>query len=235
MATLLAEADVVEVGVPFSDPMADGLTIQRSSRAALEAGVTLPWILETLAATPNVVSPQHGIDKSDTPILLMSYLNPIMAHGFDRLTAEGVAAGVDGLIVPDLPLEECDELRSALDAADLALVQLVTPSTPAGRLGRVCEASRGFVYAVTMRGTTGSRVDSGAVAEYLGRVREASPLPVLAGFGVRTARDVAELGRFADGVIVGSAIVEAQEAGFEPASFVRRLRGTDSAAGEVVS
>ncbi len=220
-----AEADLLELGVPFSDPMADGLTIQRSSRAALEQGVTLPWLLGTLARAAHPGTSHHELEPMDTPVLLMSYLNPLMAHGFDHLAAEAAAGGVAGCIVPDLPLEESGELRAVLDAAGVALVQLVTPATPTERLRRVCEASRGFVYAVTMKGTTGARVDVGSTAEYLDRVREASPLPVLAGFGVRTAQDVVTLAPFADGVIVGSAIVEAQEVGQDPAALVRELRG----------
>lgn len=222
-----AEADLVELGVPFSDPMADGLTIQRSSRVALEAGTTLPWILETVALWQEERLLKSLSDKEDTPILLMSYLNPIMAHGFERLASDARQAGVAGLIVPDLPVEESAELLSALDTEGIALVQLVTPAMPPNRLERVCEASRGFVYAVTMRGTTGATVNAGDVAEYLERVRGASSLPVLAGFGVRSADDVEKLGRIADGVIVGSALVEAIEGGQDPASFVRGLRGEE--------
>ncbi len=224
-----SEADLVELGVPFSDPMADGLTIQRSSRVALEAGTTLPWILEIVALARKKQLLKRHSDKEDTPILLMSYLNPIMAHGYERLASDARVAGVAGLIVPDLPLEESAELLSALDTEGIALVQLVTPTTPPDRLERVCEASRGFVYAVTMRGTTGAAVNAGDVAEYLERVRRASSLPVLAGFGVRSAEDVEKLGRIADGVIVGSALVEAIEGGQDPASFVRGLRGEEVA------
>ncbi len=219
LASTAAEADLVEVGVPFSDPMADGLTIQRSSRIALAHGTTLPWILDTVA--------ERAGDARDAPILLMSYLNPIMAHGFERFAADASRARVAGLIVPDLPLEESDPLRDALDPAGIALVQLVTPATPTDRLERVCAASRGFVYAVTMKGTTGASVDAAAVGDYLAGVREVSPVPVLAGFGIRTPSDVARLGRFADGVIVGSALVEAIEAGRDPGEFVRSLRGEE--------
>ena len=221
LESAVSEADLVEVGVPFSDPMADGLTIQRSSRTALEDGTTLPWILQTVADLPPM--------KSAAPVLLMSYLNPIMAHGFDRFAADAAQSNVTGLIVPDLPLEECVELRSVLDRAGIALVQLVTPATPPDRLERVCQASRGFVYAVTMKGTTGASVDADTVGDYLERVRKASPLPVLAGFGVRSASDVTTLGGFADGVIVGSALVEAIDRGEDPAAFVRGLRGEETA------
>jgi len=159
----------------------------------------------------------------------MSYLNPIMAHGFDRFAADAAEADVAGLIVPDLPLEESNDLRSVLDSRGIALVQLVTPATPADRLERVCGASRGFVYAVTIKGTTGASVDASSVGDYLERVRRVASLPVLAGFGVRSASDVAGLGGFADGVIVGSALVEAIERGQDPAEFVRDLRGEEAA------
>jgi tryptophan synthase alpha chain len=221
LESAVSEADLAEVGVPFSDPMADGLTIQRSSRTALEDGTTLPWILETVADLAPL--------ESAAPVLLMSYLNPIMAHGFDRFAADASRARVAGLIVPDLPLEESGDLRSVLDPAGIALVQLVTPATPADRLERVCQASRGFVYAVTMKGTTGASVDADSVGDYLERVRRASSLPVLAGFGVRTASDVAALGGLADGVIVGSSLVEAIDRGQDPATFVRGLRGEETA------
>ena len=224
LASAVCEADLVEVGVPFSDPMADGLTIQRSSRTALQDGTTLPWILETIGRVAGA-----GPGEGKAPVLLMSYLNPIMAHGFERFAADSAKNGVTGLIVPDLPLEEAGELRTVLDARGMALVQLVTPATPPARLERVCTASRGFVYAVTMKGTTGASVDVGSAGPYLRRVRSVSRLPVLAGFGVRSAADVARLGRLADGVIVGSALVEAIEQGKDPAAFVRGLRAGEEA------
>jgi tryptophan synthase alpha chain len=209
-----AEADIVEVGVPFSDPMADGVTIQRASRAALAAGVTLDWILEQVA----------GCCRS-APIILMSYLNPLLAFGVDRLGGAASDAGVAGFVIPDLPFEEGDDMRAACDGSGLALVQIVTPLTPDGRLARLCDASRGFVYAVTTAGTTGGRAEiSQPLRRYLERVRRASPLPVLAGFGVRDARQVRDLAGTADGVVVGSALVEALERGADPAAFLRDLR-----------
>lgn len=208
------EADVVEIGVPFSDPMADGVTIQRASRAALEAGVTLRWILDTLGARPR-----------GAPLVLMSYLNPFLAFGLPRLAEEAAAAGVAGCVVPDLPYEECGPLRDALDAAGLALVQLVTPQTPPERLGLLCAASRGFVYAVTAAGTTGGATAfSEGVLRYLDRARAAAHLPVLAGFGVRGAEQLRALAGHADGAVVGSALVEVLERRGDPAAFLRGLR-----------
>lgn len=210
-------ADVVEIGVPFTDPMADGLTIQRSSRAALEKGVSLTWILETLAAlTP----------KPKAPLLLMSYLNPLLAFGMERLAQRAAETGVAGFIVPDLPYEESAELRAALDAHGLALVQMVTPVTPAERLAKLCAAAQGFVYAVTMTGTTGKHVAVPQdVLEYMDRVRQVSPVPVCAGFGIRSSEQVRLISEHVDGVVVGSALVEVIERGDDPVKFLQQLRG----------
>lgn len=216
LATIAAVGDVVEVGVPFSDPMADGMTIQRSSRGALEQGVSLTWIFDRL---------EEARDRIDAPVILMSYLNPLLAYGYERVASRSIEAGVAGFIVPDLPWEESREFGAPLDEAGLALVQLVTPATPEARLARLCDASRGFVYAVTMRGITGGGAALPAdTSAYLDRVRDASDLPVCAGFGIRTAEQVAEVGRHADGVIVGSALVEVLERGDDPAAFLESLR-----------
>lgn len=210
--------DVVEIGVPFSDPMADGLTIQRSSHAAIANGVSLRWILEQLES---LGTPPRA------PLVLMSYLNPLLQYGFDNLARRAIGAGICGFIVPDLPLEESAELRELLEAQGLALVQLVTPATPEARLRKLANASRGFLYAVTVTGTTGggSGLPSN-LADYLDRVTAASPLPVCAGFGIRSAHDVAAVGRHAAGAIVGSALVEVLERGDDPAAFLRELGGT---------
>jgi len=216
LAAIGEVADVIEVGVPFSDPMADGMTIQRSSQVALRQGVSLRWILEALAAMPS---------RPRAPLLLMSYLNPLLAYGLDRLPADARAAGVAGFIVPDLPFEESDELRAALEAEGLALVQMVTPVTPAQRLAVLCEAARGFVYAVTMTGTTGKSVTvPDDVLDYLDRVRAVSPVPVCAGFGIRSAGHVRRMTGHVDGVVVGSALVEVLERGDNPAAFLKELR-----------
>ena len=216
LADVAQAADVVEIGVPFSDPMADGLTIQRSSRVALEQGVTLAWILEALAA----LAP-----RPRAPLVLMSYLNPLLAHGLHRLPADARAAGVSGFIVPDLPWEESAELRAVLTREGLALVQLVTPLTPAPRLAMLARQSQGFVYAVTATGTTGREVAiPDEVLEYLDRVRAVSELPVCAGFGIRHAAQVERLAGHADGVIVGSALVDVIGQGGDPAAFLEGLR-----------
>src|SRR6266513_2227380 len=203
--SLAAAADAVEVGVPFTDPMADGVTIQRASLAALAQGVTLRWILAELAA----------IGALRAPLLLMSYLNPLLAFGVGRLAEAASRAGVSGFIVPDLPL----------DARQIALVQMVTPVTEPQRLAQLCAGSQGFVYAVTMTGTTGKNVAvPDEVLGYLDRVRASSPIPVCAGFGIRGREQVERLRGHVDGVVVGSALVEVLERGEDPTAWLRQLR-----------
>lgn len=217
LAAVAAAADVVEIGVPFTDPMADGTTIQRSSRAALDQGVSLRWILSELAA----LSP-----RPKTPLLLMSYLNPLLAYGLEKLPKAAAQAGIAGFIVPDLPYEECHELRTALEAEGIALVQFVTPVTPVDRVKMLCDASRGFIYGVTMTGTTGKNVAMPQeVLDYFQRVKNISPVPVCAGFGIRSREQVRLMAPYVDGVIVGSALVEVIERGEDPAAFLRALRG----------
>ena len=218
LAAVASAVDVVEIGVPFTDPMADGMTIQRASHAALQAGVTLKWILSELGA----LEPRPA-----APLLLMSYLNPLLAFGLENLPAAAVRAGVSGFIVPDLPFEESGELKGALGGEGPALVQMVTPVTPADRLRKLCAASEGFVYAVTMTGTTGKSVAvPHDVIDYLKRVRGASSIPVCAGFGIRSREQVESLRNHVDGVIVGSALVEVLERGEDPVPFLRALRNS---------
>jgi tryptophan synthase alpha chain len=212
--SLAGASHVLEIGVPFTDPMADGVTIQRASLAALAAGVSLQWILDELTALGDV----------GAPLILMSYLNPLLAFGLERLARTAVHAGVSGFIVPDLPLDESHELRAALDGQQLALVQMVTPVTEPARLQQLCAASEGFIYAVTMTGTTGKNV---AVPEnalaYLGRARAAAVLPVCAGFGIRSREQVMRLAGHVDGVVIGSALVEMLERGEDAAAWLRGL------------
>jgi tryptophan synthase alpha chain len=214
LSEICKDGDVVEVGVPFSDPMADGITIQRSSHSAIEQGVTLNWIIEQLAAS-----------DIDTPIVLMSYLNPLLAYGYEALAADAAKAGVCGFIVPDLPWEESEQLRAALDTQGLGLVQLVTPATPEDRLEMLCKVSQGFVYAVTVTGVTGGGQSMPPeVVDYLDVVKDHASIPVCAGFGVREAAQVKMLGKHADGVIVGSALLERIENGDDPAVFLSGLQ-----------
>jgi tryptophan synthase alpha chain len=216
LAAIAGAADVVEIGVPFTDPMADGMTIQRASYAALQGGFTLPWLFGEL---------EQMQPRPRAPLLLMSYLNPLLAYGLDRLPEAAARAGVAGFIIPDLPYEESAEMRAALDRVGLALVQMVTPVTPAERLRMLCEASQGFVYAVTMTGTTGRNVAvPDDVLDYMDRVRAVSPVPVCAGFGIRSAEQVARMKGHVDGVVVGSALVEVLERREDPAVFLRAMR-----------
>jgi tryptophan synthase alpha chain len=215
LGAVAAGADVVEIGVPFSDPMADGVTIQRSSQQALKQGVTLRWILAELTTMPRLA----------TPLLLMSYLNPLLNFGYEALARASVAAGVCGFIVPDLPLEESAEFRATLSSYGLALIQMVTPVTPPERLQKLCAASQGFVYAVTMTGTTGKNMAvPDNVVDYLDRVRAIASVPVCAGFGIRSRDQVVKLAGHVDGVIVGSALVEVLERGEAPQPWLAALR-----------
>ena len=218
LESVARSADVVEIGVPFTDPMADGLTVQQASHVALGNGVTLEWIFELLDATDFA-----------TPHLLMGYYNPFLAFGLDRLGRAMVNSRTSGLIVPDLPLEENGPLRKVLDSDGLALVQLVTPSTSLERLQRITNAGAGFVYAVTTTGVTGGKAHLPAeTPQYLDRVRAASPLPVLAGFGVRNRAQVTALAPHVDGVVVGSALIEAIDRGEDPGTFLDELRSAEA-------
>jgi len=208
--------DVVELGVPFSDPMADGMTIQRSSFEALQKGVSLKWIFDELEKAGDI----------DAPLVMMSYLNPLLAFGYDTLADRALATGVCGFIVPDLPYEESGEIRAALEGRGLGLIQLVTPATPGDRLKTLCDASRGFVYAVTITGITGGDVDlPNDLADYLDAVAATADLPVCAGFGIRESADIENVGKHAAGAIVGSALVEVIERGNSAANFLRTLGG----------
>ena len=215
LITALAKtADVIEIGVPFSDPMADGVTIQRSSHAAIESGVTLKWILEELKRL-----------NTKTPIVLMSYLNPLYVYGYDQLVQAALEAGVDGFIIPDLPIEEGEEIREVFNQAKLAMIQLVTPATPENRINTIAKHSTGFLYAVTVKGVTGGNEGlSKEVVGYLETVKASSNIPVCAGFGVRTKADVELLEPYVDGVIVGSALVEAIEQKITATDFLNTLQ-----------
>jgi len=208
------KADVIEIGVPFSDPMADGVTIQRSSHMAIENGVTLKWIFNQLKEI-----------NLDTPIVLMSYLNPLYVFGMEELVKASLESGVDGFIVPDLPIEESKEFNDRLSEAGLALIQLVTPATPKDRIEMITNQSSGFIYAVTVKGVTGGEdALSADVTDYLKQVQEISKIPVCAGFGIREKSDVEMLANHVDGIIVGSAIVEAIEQGNSPNEFLGQLK-----------
>jgi tryptophan synthase alpha chain len=215
-------ASLLELGVPFSDPLADGPVIQAAGTAALRAGVTLEEVL-ALAGR---------LTRDDVPIVVMCYQNQILARGVERFADMLLAAGVSGLIVPDLPLEEADAALAACDERRLALVPLVAPTTPDERLGLIASRARGFLYAVSLTGTTGERRSLARVLpEQLARAKARATVPVAVGFGIGTpdqARAAADAG--ADGVIVGSRLVRAAEEAADPAAQVGALVKEFSAA-----
>jgi tryptophan synthase alpha chain len=219
LAAIEAGADVIELGVPFSDPVADGPVIQRASERALKHGTSLGQVL-TLAA-------EIRQDAQSTGLIIFSYLNPVLRMGMEKFCKVARAAGVDGVLLTDLPVEEAGEYLWAMRENDLSPVFLAAPTSPDERLKRIAEASRGFVYAVSRTGVTGQRQELAADAQKLvKRLRRVTKLPVALGFGISTAEQFAEVGSFADAVVVGSAIVET----------IERNRGREAAAvGELVT
>lgn len=223
-ALVEAGADVLELGVPFSDPMADGPTIQRSSERALARGAGLSWVLDSVRAFRE--------RDADTPVVLMGYLNPVEIRGAERFGREAVAAGVDGVLLVDLPPEEADEYRAAFARHGLVLVSLASPTTPQARLARLATGSEGYLYYVTFAGVTGAdRLDVGDAGQHLRALRTIATLPVYAGFGIRDAGSAAAMAAHADGVVVGSALVsaldgsaDAQDAARRAGDFLRPLR-----------
>ena len=197
-----AGADLIELGMPFSDPMADGPAIQASSQRALKSGQTMK---KTLA----MVKAFRAID-STTPLVLMGYFNPIYVYPVDRFVADAVEAGVDGLIVVDVPPEEDTELRPAATAAGLNFIRLATPTTDAKRLPAVLANTSGFVYYVSIAGITGTKApDLADVKAHVGRIKAHTALPIAVGFGVKTEQQVSAMAELAEGVVVGSALVAA--------------------------
>jgi tryptophan synthase alpha chain len=196
-----AGADLIEVGFPFSDPMAEGPPIQRAAQRALKAGMKLKGVFDLIRTF------RQGDD--DTPIVLMGYLNPIVYRGYDVFARQAADAGVDGLIVVDCPPEEADPLADALDAVGISLIRLATPTTDDARLPAVVRRTSGFVYYVSVAGVTGVKeANAESVAPAVARVKAASGLPVAVGFGIKTPERAAEVARVADAVVVGSALVE---------------------------
>ncbi len=197
-------ADLVELGVPFSDPIADGPVIQRASDRALRAGATLLHLLDTVRQIRR---------ESQIPILLFSYLNPLLRYGFEKLARDAAEAGVDGVLLTDLSIEEASEPVSRLRASGLDTVFLAAPTSTERRLRLVAQHSSGFIYLVSRTGVTGEQVSlSEAAAPLARRMRELTDLPLAVGFGISTPQQVAEAARIADGVVVGSAIVRFIEA-----------------------
>ncbi len=196
-----AGADLIEIGVPFTDPMADGPTVQRAGQRALKAGGTLAG---TLAMTRD-----FRRQDDTTPVILMGYYNPILSYGVDRFCTDAAASGVDGLIVVDVPPEEADEIEPAAKANGLDLIRLVAPTTDDERLPRVLSATTGFIYYVAITGITGTRsATTEALATAIPRLRQHTNLPIAIGFGVRTPAQAAEAARLSDGAVVASALID---------------------------
>ena len=205
-----AGADLVEVGMPFTDPMADGPAVQAAGLRGLAAGATL-------ARTLDLVAGFRAAD-ADTPVILMGYLNPILSYGAGRFCTDAAKAGVDGVIVVDLPSEEADWLSGPAADHGLDIIRLVAPTTDDSRLAQVLNGSSGFVYYVSITGITGTRSATAEhLAEAIPRVRRATTLPVAAGFGIRTPSQAAEAARVADAVVVGSALIDTLAASLDAA------------------
>ena len=216
-----AGADLIELGIPFSDPLADGPTIQHSTQIALEQGMTVQRCLEMTAALR-----QQGVGQ---PLLLMGYYNPILAYGVERFAEQAALAGADGFIVPDLPPDEAGVLKAACQANDLALVFLLAPTTTPQRVVEVASQTGGFLYLVSLTGVTGARRSLPAdLQTFVQMVRRSAKTPLAVGFGISTPEQAQAVGEMADGVIVGSALVRVVEAADHPAQaagvFVARLR-----------
>ena len=208
-----AGATAVELGIPFSDPVADGPTIQEAGKRALANGVTLKDVLEEVGRLRNEIQ---------IPIVLMTYLNPIFQYGIQEFAEACHTVGISGVIVPDLPLEECQILKADLTKHNIALIQLVSLTSPIDRIQRIAKASEGFLYAVTVTGITGAQNEfAGNLKDHLALLKKVSSVPVMAGFGISTPSQVREMSQLADGVIVGSRIVEALHSSDQ--EFIREL------------
>lgn len=200
LALVRGGADLIEIGVPFSDPMADGTTVQRTSQVALQHGITLSSAIEMTRRLREV----HGVT---IPILLMGYVNPMLRYGVERLAADSAAAGVDGYIVPDLPAEESDELLGPLRQHGVDLVFFVAPTSTDERIEQVARRATGFIYCVSTTGVTGERTALPDLQKYIGRVRSRTDTPIAIGFGVSSPEHVRQIGQVADGAVIASAMI----------------------------
>lgn len=221
---LEAGADMLELGIPFSDPLADGPVIQMTSFRALEGGATLASSLAALRSLRG-----RGVDA---PLIFMGYLNPYLRYGMERFAADAAAAGLDGMIIPDLPPEESPPYQAVLEAQGIYLIPLLAPTSTEARITQVCKQARGFIYCVSVTGTTGERSAlSAGVEDLAASIRSQTDLPVIVGFGVSQNEHVRRISGFADGAAVGSALLDAVdrapegEAVAAAQGFIRRLRG----------
>ncbi|MEZ4590443.1 MAG: tryptophan synthase subunit alpha [Chloroflexota bacterium] len=214
-------SDLLELGVPFSDPLADGPTVQHSTQVSLENGTTTAGCLEMVRELR-----RRGVQ---TPVMLMGYVNPILAYGEENYVRDAVAAGVDGFIVPDLPPEEAEAFDAKVADAGLSLIPFLAPTSSPDRIEKVTAAARGFIYLVSVTGVTGARSQVRTdLAGFVGRVRENTAVPLAVGFGISNPTQAAEVGQIADGVIVGSALINAVNAAEDKVAaavqFVQGLR-----------
>jgi tryptophan synthase alpha chain len=214
LAYARAGVAAIEVGIPFSDPLADGPVVQRAGQAALEGGMTVGGALEIAAA----------VAEGGVPVVLMTYVNPVLAYDERRFAADAAAAGVAGVIIPDLPAEEAEPLAGWLRSAGLDTIFLVAPTSPDSRIASTAERSSGFVYCVTVRGVTGARAELPTGLDgLLGRVRRATDLPVAAGFGISRPEHIRHLRGLADAAVVASALLDRVHRGQDPEALVLEL------------
>jgi len=223
LAMAQAGADVIELGVPFSDPMADGPVIQKASERALAKGITLARVLEMVR--------EFRRQDDATPVVLMGYANPVERFGLERFVTEAQAAGVDGVLVVDYPPEECEAFATALKAKGLDPIFLLAPTSTDERVERLGRLASGYVYYVSLKGVTGAgHLDTGAVAEAMPRLRQHVPIPLGVGFGIRDGATAAAVARHADAVVIGSALVQLIElqsrdnVAIQAAAFIRDIR-----------
>lgn len=210
-------ADIIELGVPFSDPLADGPTIQKAAQRALVEGVTLSSVIGLVAELRQ---------STEIPVILMTYYNPVFRYGEEKFVQDASTAGVDGVIVPDLPPDEAAVLRKCARKADFDTIFLLAPTSTGDRIRTVARASKGFIYYVSITGITGSRLSMDAgIESHIARIRRESGTPVAVGFGISTPEEASAVSRFADGVIVGSAIVKRiEERDEDLKAYLRSLR-----------
>lgn len=214
-------SDILEIGMAFSDPLADGPTIQAASQQALSAGITTRACLDAAAHLR-----RSGIQQG---LVMMGYLNPIVAYGMERWVQDAAAAGVDGVILPDLPPEEADEFQPLCEAYGLANIFLISPATPLERASQIAERAQGFIYLVSLTGVTGARQRlPDGLEEFIRRSRQITTLPLAVGFGISTPEQARLIGQLADGVIIGSALIDAvrqaEDAAVAAAEFTRHMR-----------
>lgn len=216
VAAIAPYSDLLELGVPFSDPLADGPTVQRSTQIALENGTTSKECLAMLRELR-----QQGMD---TPVMLMGYFNPILAYGMEAYVRDAAAAGADGFLVPDLPPEEADELERLATEAGLCLIHFLAPTSSPERIEMVTSRAQGFIYMVSLTGVTGARKNlQTGLSEFVERVRAKATVPLAVGFGIGTPEQAAKVGDIADGVIVGSAVINAADVDGDKATAVAQF------------